>query len=301
MSYTESFLTRAEDDVRESIDEPVVRAKYTSARVISHLEKSYILVLNEKNRNSKTQIVATTDLTIAAATTAYVLPHVMGTLIGIYDRDDAGGKIFYDGRSPHNPYGQKIWLRGQTLHIQTTDSLGVGTTLTVEWIPMGTARLHNGACTVNADGDEVTLAATPNSGTLDTHSNAYAGSVLRILEVDGTTVTGNVMQERNITAYSNSTRVAELDVALSPVPTTDDGSIYYEIAPAIHKGMDTVVALYAAYRIASVEGNTKRARGILNLYRNELRNVRLSAYYSNMPEAPRVRTDNFDARRYRRY
>jgi hypothetical protein len=50
----------------------------------------------------------------------------------------------------------------------------------------------------------------------------------------------------------------------------------------------------------SIEGNKKRADGILQAFRNELRNVRLTAYYSNMPEAPRERCDNFDNRRYRR-
>lgn len=152
---------------------------------------------------------------------------------------------------------------------------------------------------ISADGLTVTLGATPHVGTLDTHDEAYAGSVLRILGVDGTTVTGNYMQEANITAYDNTTRQATLSVALDPIPTTDDGYIYYEIAPAIHKGMDTVVALYAAYRIASIEGNAKRAKGILDAYRNELRNVRLTAYYSNLPEAPRMTRDSFDNSRFR--
>jgi hypothetical protein len=91
-----------------------------------------------------------------------------------------------------------------------------------------------------------------------------------------------------------------LDVVLSPIPTSDDGYIYYEIAPAIHKGIDTVVALYTAYRIMTIEGNQKRAKGILDAYRDAIRWVRLTEYYSNMPEAPRMPGDNFDNRRYRR-
>jgi hypothetical protein len=299
--YADSFLSRCITDVRESLDEPTASAKYSDSRIIELLEKAYILVLNEKNRNSKTPAVVKQSLTIASGTTEYVLPHVLGSVYGVYDLDnDTGCKIFYDGRSRYNSFGQKLWLEENTLHIQTVDSFGLGSTLTVEWIPSGVARLHNGTCTISDDGLTVTFGSTPNAGELDTHHQAYAGSVFRCLGVDGSTVTGNYLQERIITDYDETTREATLDVALSPIPTTDDGYIYYEIAPAISKGMDTVVALYTAYRIMTTEGNLKRAKGILDAYRNELRNVRLTAYYSNMPEAPRQRGDNFDNRRYGR-
>jgi len=119
------------------------------------------------------------------------------------------------------------------------------------------------------------------------------------LGVDGTTVTGNYLQERNMTAYDETARQATLDVALSPIPTTDDGNIYYEIAPAIHKGMDTVVAQYAAYLIMTREGNLKRASGILRGYQQEIRNVRLTTYYTMLKEASRMHGGNYDNRRYR--
>ena len=300
-NYDESFLTRSIADIREAIDEPIINAKYTDARVIRHLEKAFILVLNEKNRNSQTPATVKQTITVAANTTEYVLPYVMGTFLGLYDLSDSGTKIYYDGRGMFNPYGRRVWLEDHTLHIQSTDSLGVGTALTAEWIPSGVARLHNGTCTISADGLTVTFGGTPNAGALDTHSKAYAGSIFRIILVSGSVVTGNYMQERNITAYDNVLRAATLDVALDPIPTTNDGSIHYEIAPFISQAMDSVVPLYTAYRISSIEGNNKRAAGILAAYRNELRNVRLTAYYSNLPEAPRLRGDGFDNSRYRRW
>jgi len=292
--YAESFLSRAIADVRESLDEPTQNAKYSDARVINFLEKAYIIVLNEKNRNSRTPAVAKINKTIASGTNTYVLPHTIGSIHGIYKADDSGGKVFYDSRSKFNTFGRGMWIENQTLHIQTTDMYGIGTEITIEYIPSGIARLHNGLCTLNEDGDVATFGATPNAGTLDTHHEAYAGSIFRILGADGT---GNYLQERVITAYDETSREATLDVALSPIPT---GNIYYEIAPAICKGMDTVVALYAAWRIASAEGNAKRASGILKAYRNELRNIRLTAYYSYMPEAPIDRCDNPNNRRYGR-
>lgn len=292
--YTDSFLSRAIVDVREATDEPTQKAKYTDARIIEHLEKSYILVLNEINRNSRTPAVAKIEKTIASGITTYPLPHTIGSIHGIYKTDDSGGKVFYDSRSKYNPSGRGMWLENQTLHVQTTGMYGIGTEITIEYIPSGIARLHNGTCTLNSDGDVVTFGAVPNVGTLDTHHEAYAGSILRILGADGT---NSYLQERVITAYNEIDLEATLDAPLDPIPT---GTIYYEIAPAISKGMDTVVALYAAHKIMSNEGNAKRASSILKSYRNEIRNVRLTAYYSMMPDAPIDRSDSFDNRRFRR-
>lgn len=299
--YSDSFITRAIADVRESTDEPIGKAKYSDIRIIEHLEKAYIIVLNEINRNSRTPAVAKINKTIASGTTTYPLPHTVGSIHGIYKAGDSGGKAFYDSRSKHNSLGRGIWLENQTLHIQTTDMYGLGTEITIEYIQSGIARLHNGTLdSINADGDVVTFGATPNAGVLDTHHEAYAGSIFRCLGVDGSVTDGNYLQERVITAYDETTREATLDAPLSPIPETDDGNIYYEIAPAISKGMDTVVALYAAWRIMSTEGNAKRASSILKAYRNEIRNVRLTAYYSYLPEAPIDRSDSHSNRRYGR-
>ena len=72
--YAESFLSRAIVDARESTDEPIIAAKYSDSRIINLLEKAYILVLNEVNRNSRTPAVAKITKTIASGTTTYPLP-----------------------------------------------------------------------------------------------------------------------------------------------------------------------------------------------------------------------------------
>ena len=300
MAYTDSFLTRSITEIQELLDEPVNNAKFSDPRLISHIEKSYILILNEINRLSKTQIVARSTITVGANTTKYILPYVMGSIYAIYDEGTDGNKIFYDGRSRRNPYGRGLSIEGHTLRIQSVDSLGLGKTLTIEWVPMGVARLHNGTCTINSAGTIVTFGATPNAGALDTHINGYAGSVFRHIETDGSVVTGNFMQEHTIASYDASNRKATLDVPLTTVPTTDDGSIFYEISPAVHKGMDMIVPLYAAYRIAASDGNRKRAKGMLELWRMEIRNVRLTSHYTSMTDATRVPVDSHDSSRYRR-
>jgi hypothetical protein len=296
--YSDSFLSRSIAKVRQWIDEPAINAKYTDTEILEQLELSYISVVSEKNRSAQTPAVASVIVTLTAGTTEYILPYTIGTIEAIYEAEAYGGKLFYSSRSRYNPFGQRMWVEGNVLKLQDTGMLGFGDEITVEYIPSGTARLHHGTCTINSAGTEVTFGATPNVGTLDTHHNAYTGCVLRLLNTDGTTVTGNYQQERPITAYENTTRVATVAPALSPVPTTDDGSIYYEIAPAIHKGLDLVVPIHAAYTVAAMEGNRKRAGTILTAYREQIRNVRLQAYYSNVQECSKMRGDNFDNRFY---
>jgi len=294
--YDESFLTRAIAKTRMHVDEPTINKKYTDDEVIEQLEFSYIQILEAKNRNSQTPAVATVTITVATGTTEYILPYTVGTVEAIYEGESSGAKIFYESRSQYNMFGRRLWVTGNVLNLQAAGLIPVGTELIVEYIPMGVARLHHGTCTLNTGGTIATFGATPNVGTLDTHANAYLGSTLRLINVDGTTVTGNYMQERQITAYDNTTRAATVSPAFDPVPTTDDGSIYYEIAPAIHRGLDLIVPLHAAYSIAAIEGNRKRAGTILTLYKEALRNVRQQAYYSNVQECARVRADNFDNR-----
>jgi len=297
-NYADSFLTRAIARVRKHTDEPSINKKYSDDEIIEQLEQSYLLIINEKNRNATTPIVASVDITTAGGTTQYVLPHTVGSIIAVYEATGYGTKLYYNSRSDYNSLGKRLWIEGNILNLQADGLIGNGKTLTVEYLPAGIARLHNGTLTLNAAGTVATLGSTPNVGTLDTHDEGYTGCVLRILGVNGTTTTGDYLQERTITAYDNTTRAATIAPALSPIPTTDDGYIFYEIAPSIHKGMDAVVPLHTAWTIAAIEGDKTRASLILKTYQEAIRNVRLTAYYSHAGEASTVRGDNFDNRRY---
>jgi hypothetical protein len=304
-NYDNSFITRAIATVREIVDEPAVNAKWGDSRIIAQLEKSYTNILGEVNRNTRTPAVGTYSISISTSANtiqSYALPHNAGSILAVYVEGDYGGRYPFQSRGRLNILGRDVWIDGDTLKVQPhtvwSASGSSAATLKIEHVPVGVAQLHNGVLTLDADGDVATLGASPNVGALDTHVQAYLGCTLRILEVDGTTVTGNIMQERTITDYNSTTRAATLDVALSPIPTTDDGNIYYEIAPTIHKGMDEIVATYTAYVIALSEGNHKRAAGILKRYQTEIRNLRLTSYYSRMDEAPKQKGDSYDIRRH---
>jgi len=208
-----------------------------------------------------------------------------------------GYKIFYTSRGGYNPLGRGIWAEGKTLHIQD-GTLTNGTVVTVEYLPSGTARLHNGSCTVDSTGLVVTFGGTPTVGTLDTHQNAYAGCIFRILA--DTDANYNYIQERTIVSYDPATRKATLDVALSPNAGDGihSGTTTYEIAPSISAGLDHAISTYLAYWIVSIEASAARANLLLRTYKDVIRNLRLTSYYSNLTESTKARADNFQNSRY---
>jgi hypothetical protein len=294
MSMTGSFLTRAIADFRRYSDEPSVNAKYTDTVLAEMIEQSYAHIISEVNRNSTEPIVATFDVTYVDDTSTYLLPCVMGAISAIYYETDSGYRIFFDSRSNYNPAGRGIHRVGNVLKIQS-NILADGDVITIEYLPSGTVRLHNGTCTVDSTGKLVTFGATASTGTLDTHANAYAGCIFRIVSSDQAGF--DFVQERNIVSYVNTTRVATLDLAVDPNPEST-GVTSYEIAPAIYRGLDHAVALYLAYWVASIEGSITRARLLRNMWRDALRNLRLEAYYSNLVDCRKMRADNFDRSRF---
>ena len=299
MTMTGSFLGRAIDDFRRYADEPIINAKHTDAVVIEKLEQAYAEILNEVNRNKTDPIVARFNVTYSTSSsiTKHSLPYLIQSIHAIYQESTTGSgvKIFYEAGSRYNPQGRGIWIEGHTLYIQP-GALSDGEIVTIEYIPSGTARLHTGSCTVDSTGLLVTFGATVTDGTLDTHINAYAGSIFKL--ISHSTGTWDFQQERTILSYVASTRVATLDVALDPNPESN-ATTSYEIAPAIYQGLDHVVALYLAWWIVSIEGGVMRASMLQKMYRSGIRNLRLSAYYSNLTAARKLHADNYDNSRWR--
>lgn len=299
MAMTDSFIARSIDDFRRYTTEPVINAKYTDAILIGMLEQSYAHVISEINRSSPEPVVATFTVTYVKDVSTYTLPATLGSIIAIYHETTSGYKIYYDSRSPLNPWGRQVWVVGTTLNIQD-NLLNDTDTLKVEYIPSGTARLHDGTCTVDSTGKLVTFGASPTDGTLDSHANAYAGSIFRI--VSDTDASYNYIQERTIVSYVNTTRIATLDVALSPNAGdgVQSGTTSYEIAPAIHRGLDHAVALYLAYWVAAIEGSITRANLLRRMWVDIIRNLQLRAYYSNLIDCRKARADNYDNTRFSR-
>ena len=243
-------------------------------------------------------MVATFDITYTSGTTKYALPHHIASIFAIYEENTSTGRrVYYRSNSRLNRAGRGVWIEGHTLYVQP-GAVSDAAILTVEYIPSGTASLHVGQGTassiINADKDEITLSSTPELGGLDRYENAYVGSVVRILY----NTAGYINEQRTITAYDVTTRVATLDLALTG--TYSSGTLYYEIGPAILEGLDHVISLYASMWIASIEGHTTRAGQIRRMYANAIRTVRLHAYYSKLDESGALKRDGYDSRRHNR-
>ena len=284
--YADSMLVRMIDKVRKWSDEPKLNSKYSDTWCIERAENVYALVLGEKRRQEQDPIVATVEITITSGQTSYELPTCMGPVQAVYYQDantQFGYKLFYLRYGSHNSMGKGVWVEGHTLRVQRGYSY-IDQPLQVEFWPNGCARLHCGTLTLNADGDEATLGETPYLGVMDRAVNAYAGSVLRVFKVTGTTVVGNVIQERVITSFNAVTRVAALQHALDPIPTSDDGSIFYEIAPQIPVPLDSVLGMRVAWEINAIE-QPKKAAGCLAMYNSNMRHMRLDAFMSQVQSA----------------
>ena len=299
--YDLSFLSRAIDLVRLYTNEPAVNARYSDAQIITMLEGAYCLALGEINRQKDRPIVARITLDLSTAT-EYLIPGTLGSVWAVYETETSTGeKAFFSPRGPYNPRGGGVWHEGNLIRVQSSNYVNQGITLTVECLPTGLARLHNGTCTVGADGTTVVFGATPHAGTLDTHVDAYVGSMLRIFNVTGSGASGNYIQERVITDYDETTRTATVTPALSPVPAAGSGGyIFYEVCPAIPMGLDNVLAFYVAWEILMIEGQDKRAKGVQMIYATNLRQVRLDAFYSHI-QANTMHSDHFANRRHVQY
>lgn len=118
--------------------------------------------------------------------------------------------------------------------------------------------------------NQITLPSSVTDGTLGTRPNEYVGMLLRILSS-----TTSVQEERLITAYDVSTRVATLALTFNTPPT---GTIVYEVVPIFSRTIKHVVALRTAIDILSNEGNSQRMATLNQNYAIKLSAMRRQLY-----------------------
>jgi len=283
---TNGFLYRGLNLLREVLDEPDVLSKYSDNRLLGFLEEAYAEVLGEYNRLSPNPLTTRYDLTLANTDEEqyYALPPTMGLILAIqlYDSDlNLKGHLL--PRSLTNPSGPNYRVDGHTLWTRE-NVFNDGDIIRFYFVTSGSPRLHDGTA-ADISASTITLTSTPVRGTLDMRPNAYAGSLVRILGAD----TNYVMQERYISAYDATTRIATVKPDFSPLP---GGTVVYEIGPLLGAVFDQAMTFRAGMSLCALEGiSSTRRKAVFDEYQRRLRSIRLDASQSDLYAGITFRSD----------
>jgi len=298
------FLTRSMSRIRMLTDEPTTSVKYSDANLIDFIQSAWSDILSDLCAVSGNPIIVRHDIAFSSTDRTYVLPPTNGTILRLAKVNSDTGAIEWSvtPRSRFNPAGPGFTIEANVLRLSTA-WVGTSETLRLDYIPTGSAELHEGSLDtaptdiVNAT-PSVVLAATPTTGSLDTRPNAYAGQVFRILTSTGGATPNNFVQDRVITAYDVTTRIATLsapyETGLVPAGTT----ITYEIAPMFYHADDFAVAYKVAASLLSVEGTASRAARIEREFAKKMRELRLRAVNISAIMGTRFVHDTHANRRY---
>jgi len=243
------FLSDVVSLVRKATDEPSQSPKYTDGDIVEYIQAGMDAVMTDIAINTDHPIVVRYSITLVDGTQYYVLPPNVAELIRVAKINSTTGLPEYEvwPGSYMNPGGAGWKLEGNVLRLlrdwNSTD------TLELMYYPNSEPAMHKGTSEATAAAS-VTLMATPTDGTLGKRPNEYVGMLLRVLSSDQ-----NYQEERLITAYDLTTRVATLAKAFDTTPT---GTVVYEVVPIFSRTIKHVVALRTAIDILSNEGNSQR-------------------------------------------
>ena len=243
------FLSDVVSLVRKATDEPNQSPKYTDGDIVEYLQAGMDAVMPDIAVNTDHPIVVRYEITLVDGTQYYVLPPNVAELIRVAKINSSTGLPEYEvWPGSHMNQGGSGWkLEGNVLRLlRDWDSTD---TLELMYYPNSEPAMHKGTSEATAAAS-VTLMAVPTDGTLGTRPNEYVGMLLRILSSDQ-----KVQEERLITAYNVTTRVATLAKDFDTTPT---GTVVYEVVPIFSRTIKHVVALRTAIDILSQEGNSQR-------------------------------------------
>lgn len=248
-----SFLKTVLERVRAYVNEPDADAKFKDEYVIrSIISPALDEVVGRITMTENCPVICRFSLTLSTSQEYYILPCAR-EIIRIVQMDEYKNVVFdWRPESDHNPGGPGWVIEGNTIRFNPLPA--ETETLDIWYIPDSAVVPHysadGGACSV--DGTTFTLDSTPTLGFLDQRENAYAGLMLRYLPASG------IWQERIITSYDPSTRVATLRRPLSSIPGTRT-SLPYEIAPIYHASLWEAVATRSAMKLAAMNRQSNPA------------------------------------------
>lgn len=243
------FLSDVVSLIRQATDEPSASAKYTDSNLVELIQVGMDTVLTDIHINTDHPITVRYNVTLVDGTQDYVLPPNVGELLQIAKINSTTGLPEYEvwPGSYMNPGGQGWKLEGNTLRLlRDWDSTD---TLQLLYIPNSEPLMHYGTPEA-VTASTITLMAIPTDGTLGKRPNEYVGMLVRML-----TSTTFVQEERLITAYDVTTRIATINKAWDTTPV---GTMTYEVVPVYSRMIKHLVALRASIDLLSQEGNSQR-------------------------------------------
>lgn len=259
------FLSDCVSLIRKAVDEPTATPKYTDGDIVELLQVAIDAVLTDIHVSTDHPIIVRHSITLVDGTQDYILPPQVGELLRV-------AKLSTDTNLPEyeiwpgsymNP-GQHGWkIEGNVLRfLRDRDSTD---TLELMYIPSSEPLLHKATASA-VTSTTITFPASVTDGTLGTRPNEYVGMVVRILSSDQ-----NYKEERVITAYDLTTRVATINKAWDTTPT---GTVVYEIVPVFGRLIKHIVSLRAAIDLLSQEGNAQRMATLERNYQVKLSAMR---------------------------
>ena len=243
------FLSDIVSLVRKATDEPSQSPKYTDGDIVEYVQAGMDAVITDIQSNTDHPIIVRYSITLVAGTQFYILPPNVAELIRIAKINTNSDLAEYEvwPGSHMNPGGHGWKLEGNVLRLlRDWDSSDV---LELMYHPNSEPAMHKGTAE-DIGATTVTLMETPTDGTLGKRPNEYVGMLLRILSSDQ-----NYVEERMITDYDLTTRIATVAKAWDTTPT---GTVVYEVVPIYSRLIKHVVALRTSIDILSNEGNSQR-------------------------------------------
>lgn len=243
------FLSDVVSLVRKATDEPSQSPKYTDGDIVEYLQAGMDAVMTDIAVNTDHPIVVRYSITLVDGTQYYVLPPSVAELIRVAKVNSTSGLPEYEvwPGSHMNPGGHGWKLEGNVLRLlRDWDSTD---TLELMYYPNSEPAMHKATATA-VTAITVTFPTTVTDGTLGLRPNEYVGMLCRLLSSDQ-----KYQEERLITAYDVTTRVATIAKAWDTTPT---GTVVYEVVPIFSRTIKHVVALRTAIDILSNEGNSQR-------------------------------------------
>jgi hypothetical protein len=243
------FLSDVVSLIRKATDEPGASAKYTDGDIVELIQVGMDTVMTDIHVNTDHPIIIRYSITLVDGTQDYILPPNVAELIRVAKINSTTGLPDYEiwPGSYMNPIGSGWVLEGNVLRLLrnwvSTD------TLELMYMPNSEPLMHKGTAE-DVAASTITLMATPTDGTLGKRPNEYVGMLVRVISS-----TENVQEERLITAYNVTTRVATINKAWDTTPT---GTLVYEVIPIYSRMIKHLVALRASIDLLSQEGNSQR-------------------------------------------